>query len=175
MIEAISRKLAVQIKEANPDHPASLEVLKYSLAMIINIVGTLVVSLTAAWLLGHFAETLVAMAAFALLRMISGGHHLNSSEYCLLVTAVAANLIPYITLSDPTLNIITILSMLLALLFAPSNIEHTTRIPPRFFPLLKVVSIALIASNLLIKSDAIALALLIQTLLLIGKKEVSSS
>jgi accessory gene regulator B len=171
MIEAVSSKIAIQLKNTNPNHPASLDVLKYSIAMIINIMGTIILSLSMALLLGHFLDTVLAMASFAILRMVSGGYHLNSSAACMFITSFAANLIPYINLSSAQpIWILTLISMLLAILFAPSNIEQSSRIPKRYYPFLKYVSIVLIASNFIIQSDVMAISFLLQTLLLIDKR-----
>lgn len=167
MIEALSYKLATKIKDENPEHPASLEVLKFSIAAVINVVGTIILALSLSIILGHVEDTVLAMISFAALRAISGGYHLNSSAACMLITSVGANLIPYINLSQPFLFSFTVVSVLLALLFATNNIEHQTRIPKRFFPILKVCSVVLIASNFWFQSDILASSFLIQTLLLI--------
>ncbi|QJD85935.1 accessory gene regulator ArgB-like protein [Cohnella herbarum] len=167
MIEPLSLKLATKLKEANPEHPASLEVLKFSIAAVINVIGTIILALSLSFVLNHIAGTALALISFAALRAISGGYHLNSSMACMLITSITANLIPYINLST-TLNIgLTIFCLLLALLYAPSNIENQSRIPRRYYPLLKVVSAILIASNFFIQSDIIAISFLLQVLSLI--------
>lgn len=174
MIEVISQKIAVRIKEANPEHPASVEVLRYAMASVINITGTFVLAVLIGFLLGQTTDTILALAAFAILRSISGGYHLQSSIHCLVISAVVANIIPLISISDPVLVICTIISATLALFFAPSNIKRSSRIPARFYPLLKFLSMAIILCNLFLYSEVIACCFLLQSVLLIhlgGEKQ----
>ena len=174
MIESLSMKLATRIKQENPDHPASLEVLKFSIAAVLNVFGTIILSVTVAILLDHLWATVIAMVAFAALRGVSGGYHLNSSVGCLLITSAIANILPYIQLSDTIVVVFTVISMILALLFATNNIENQTRIPKKYFPLLRAVSVILIATNFIFQSDVVALAFLLQALSLIrigGERE----
>nr|WP_158594239.1 accessory gene regulator B family protein [Cohnella faecalis] len=77
MINALALKLAFQLKEANPNHPASLDVLRYAIASIINTAGTAIVAIILSLLLGHFSGAALALISFAVLRMISGGVILN--------------------------------------------------------------------------------------------------
>jgi accessory gene regulator B len=167
LINAVAGRMALRIKDANPDHPASLEVLKYAIAAIINLVGTIVVAVAAASFLGHLAGTITALISFALLRMISGGYHLGSSMYCLLITAAAANLIPYLTLSAPVILLLTAVSFILAAFFAPTNLEKSSRIPKKFYPALKYAALLLIAINFFYLSSVVAVCFFFQGLTLV--------
>ncbi|WP_169306766.1 accessory gene regulator ArgB-like protein [Cohnella pontilimi] len=167
MIDAISRKLAVNIKQANPEHPASVEVMRYAIASILNLVATILISIVAAYFFDHVANTVLALAAFLSLRMISGGRHLDSSVGCLLLTVALSNIIPFLHLPDTTIYILTSVSIVIAFFFAPCNMERTNRIPKRFYPLLKYLSMLYIASNLLILSTTICICFFIQCLTII--------
>ncbi|WEK54328.1 MAG: accessory gene regulator B family protein [Candidatus Cohnella colombiensis] len=167
MIETISSKMAHSIKRANPEHPASFEVLKYALASVINLVGTVLLAVLLAILLDHVVGTLVALVSFGMLRSVSGGYHMNSSVHCMIVTALAANAIPYIQLSSTVILIMTVVSVILAMLFAPSNIEKSSRIPARYYPLLKLIATLIISSNLLFNSSVAATCFLLQSSFLI--------
>lgn len=167
MIDALSSKVAHSIKQANPDHPASFNVLKFAVAGVINVVGTIIIALVAALFLGHVWPTVLALASFAMLRSVSGGYHLNSSSLCMLITAAAANIIPYIVLPQPAILTMTLVSMLLAFLYAPTNIEKSSRIPSRYYPVLKAVAVLLVSTNLFIHSSVIAICFLLQCLLLV--------
>lgn len=173
MIEAISRRMAIRMKEIHPAHPISTEVLAFALVSIINIFGTVMVSLLLALLLGQLKETALAMIAFAALRAISGGRHLKSGVTCILVTAIGANLIPmlarYIPFTTMTITCMTVVSMVLAAVFATRKIEHQTRIPKRYFPLLRVLSILLIASNFIFCNAIVAISHFIQSISLIRR------
>lgn len=169
MIQASSAKLARLLKEANPTHPASEAVLAYAIASTMNIAGTAIVAMAAAMLLGNAGEVAVALASFAVLRAISGGYHLKSGIGCIVVTSVCANAVPFIPVPVWGIYALTIAAMLLALAFAPSKIERSTRIPARYFPLLKLIAVFLIAVNLLLVSDIIAITVFIQCLTLLRK------
>jgi len=173
MIEAISRRMAIRMKEIHPNHPISTEVLAFALGSIINIFGTIVVALSLAAMLGQFKETALAMLAFAALRAISGGRHLKTSVTCMLVTSVGANLIPlaakYIPFSKYSIISMTVVGMVLAAVFATRKIEHQTRIPKKYYPLLRVLSVLLIATNLIFLNKIIAISHFVQCLLLIRR------
>jgi accessory gene regulator B len=63
--------------------------------------------------------------------------------------------------------IFTAVSLILILIYAPSGIERQSRIPRKYYPLLKLISFLLVASNLLIQADVLSVTFLIQALLLI--------
>ncbi len=172
MIAVLSKRLAYRLKEIHPSHPISVEVLTYALATIINVAGTIIVSLTVAAILGQVLETILAMVAFAVLRALSGGIHLKSSVACILITSAGANLIPlaaeYVT--PAMLVTMSVISMGLAAVFATRKIENQTRIPRRFFPHLRVLSVLLIGTNLIIQSPIIAVTFFIQSILLIRRR-----
>lgn len=167
MINTVSLRMAARIKEANPGHPASIDVLRYAIASLFNIFGTILVASVLGLVLGHLSAVALALTFFALLRMISGGRHLKSGIGCIAATSLAANVIPYISLSNPVNLSLTITSMVLAYFFAPNNLERTSRIPTRYYPMLKYVAILLIGINLLLHLDVLAIAFLIQCLSLI--------
>lgn len=79
-------KLANQIKRTVPDHPASIPVLKYVLALIINASMIIVLTLLASFFTGRTAEAVTILVAFALLRQMSGGIHLKTGMACVVVT-----------------------------------------------------------------------------------------
>jgi accessory gene regulator B len=173
MIETLSRRMAVRMKEIHPGHPISTEVLAFALGSIINIFGTIVVSLTLAAFLGQLQETALAMLAFAALRAISGGRHLKTSISCMLVTSIGANLIPmaakYIPFSKYSIILMTMISMALTAVFATRKIERQTRIPKKYYPLLRVLSVLLIATNFIFLNSIIAISHFIQSVLLIRR------
>ncbi|OUM97439.1 MAG: hypothetical protein BAA02_06215 [Paenibacillaceae bacterium ZCTH02-B3] len=171
MIETLSRRMAVRMKEIHPGHPISTEVLAFALGSIINIFGTIVLSLALAAVLGQMKETALAMLAFAALRAISGGRHLKTSVSCMLVTSAGANLIPLAATCIPftkySIILMTATSMALAAVFATRKIERQTRIPKKYFPHLRVLSVLLIATNFIFLNPIIAISHFIQSVLLI--------
>lgn len=174
MINAVATRLATQIKKSVPEHPSSVEVLKYSIAFLLNAVLTTLLTLVIASALGKFAESAVALAGFALLRQFSGGIHLKSGLLCIIISTTGALTLAFVQLDKPLLYVLTILSLLLALWFAPSRIERQTRIPHHYYPLLKYISMLIIASNLVFHSSVLAASFFVQCLTLIkGRRRVT--
>ncbi|MBY3623764.1 accessory regulator AgrB [Acinetobacter sp. CUI P1] len=174
MIEFVAGRMAEGIKHRAPDHPASLAVLKHALAVLINTVSIITFSLVAATVTGHLKETVTILISFAMLRMVSGGLHLKTGSMCVLVTTSLFFAISYVDFNARGILVLNIASVILALLFAPSGIEKQSRIPPKYYPLLKVVSVLMISSNFLIGSSTIAACFFVQALTLISRKEVKS-
>lgn len=172
MIDQISLKMAVAVKNRAPEHPASLAVLKHALAVSINTLSIIILSVIGGVLTGHTKEVIIIMASFALLRMISGGFHLKTGDMCVVVTTSLFVGLSYVNVNHLLTSIITIISILIALLFAPSGIENQSRIPKKYYPHLKVASVILISLNLIVGSAVIAACFLVQSLTLIPRKEV---
>lgn len=167
MIEILASKLAVKIKKVVPEHPATEAVLKFSLALVINALLIIILSITLSFFTGKIKETLVVLVSFAILRQISGGLHLKSGIWCVVGTT---SLVMIISLSHPSyvgVQVLNVTGILLAMVYAPSGIEKQSRIPTKYYPVLKVMSCLLIASNLLIQSPVLALSFFVQCLTLI--------
>lgn len=169
MIDSLAQKLAVTIKGANPDHPASLNVLKFSLGIVLNFVFIVLLSLTGAAILGVIKETVIVMVSFALLRQLSGGVHLRSGMACIIVSTIGILLISYLANHLDSKAILTLngVNVMLAGVFAPSRIEKQTRINKRYFPILKILSTLIVASNFLFNSPILAATFCVQCLTLI--------
>ncbi|NEU25285.1 accessory gene regulator ArgB-like protein [Paenibacillus ottowii] len=167
MIETVALKLANQIKRTVPDHPASVPVLKYALALILNATMIIVLTLFASFFTGRMVEAVTILIAFALLRQVSGGIHLKTGMACVVVTSVAFTYISCISLNNGWTNLFTGIALILVLCFAPSRIEKQSRIPVRFYPLLRLLSSLLVCTNFVIGSSVVAVAFLLQSLTLI--------
>lgn len=170
MIEAMATRMAEGIKRKAPEHPASVAVLKHSLAVLINTVSILVLSICVGIGTGRLREVVVVLVSFALLRMVSGGIHLKSGTWCVIVTTLSVTVLAHIDLIPAVVPWITTISLVLAAIFAPTDLRRQSRIPERFYPLLKVVSVVMIASNFFLASSTIAISFLLQTLLLIPRR-----
>jgi Accessory gene regulator B. len=118
-------------------------------------------------LFDNYRETMQVLFAFGLLRMISGGYHFKSASVCIVVSAGVAALLPFVELSIFYINILNITNMVLTIILSPSRIEEQTRIPSKYFPLLKIGSTVLVASNFLFQSQLLAITWFIQVLSLI--------
>ncbi len=172
MVDGLSRQLAVGIKKVVPESPQSVEVLKYSISFILNTLFIIGFSLLISLFTGKVNEVIIVLIGYAILRQVSGGVHLKSGTLCIIVSTAGATALSFVSFNSMILLLVTALSLLLALVFAPSRIEKQTRIPAKYYPLLKLASLAIIASNLVIQSDVLAAAFLLQTLTLIRGREV---
>jgi accessory gene regulator B len=168
-MHTIAYKIAISLKKRAPNHHGSVEVLQFAVEALLNTCSTIILALGISLFTGKLAATGLALISFALLRMLSGGFHLKNGWSCTLVSAITANLVSFGHYSFTTITLMTGISIILAAVFAPSRIEEQTRIPVKYFPVLKVLSMVLISSNLFIGSSVIATAFLIQSLLLIKK------
>ncbi|XEC96010.1 accessory gene regulator B family protein [Paenibacillus tarimensis] len=170
MLKTLSKGIAARIKESAPDHPASAAVLQYSISFILNAVVIIVLSILISLFTGRTTDVLIALFIFALLRQISGGFHLKSGTACVVVSVAAANILPFIQLNNTGVLVSTIISMILVIFFAPSRIEKQTKIPKSWYPMLKMIALIIVGSNLLIKSDIIACTVLLQSITLITRR-----
>ncbi|MFB0841743.1 accessory gene regulator ArgB-like protein [Paenibacillus oleatilyticus] len=168
MIESLALKLATIIKNANTEETHSIEVMKYSLAMLINIFLVLFASFILGILTGKLLETLQAFTFFFIIRSISGGYHMRTLVGCFIISTSAFVIVPHIPISPFWANVLTCVSGLLFLIYAPKSHEQNN-IPSQFKLLLKSVSVVIVCSNILIESPIFALTSLLQGILLIPK------
>jgi len=167
MVEKLSYHLAHWLKSELPEHPYSIARLQFGFHLLLNTILTLLTATLLGLLFGNLRDTMLVLLAFGALRMISGGYHFKSPVVCILGTATVSVLLPRLELSYFYITSINITNMVLTMIFSPSRIEEQTRIPPKYFPLLKVCSTALVASNFLFHSQLLAITWLVQVLSLI--------
>jgi len=167
LINALANTIAVGIKAKVPEHPASVAVLQYSISFILNTISVIVLALGISLITGRTMETVVALVAFAALRQVSGGYHLKSGLYCILISTLVILLLSFADFNSTVTMSLNIISAVLVLLFAPSKIERQTKIPARFFPLLKVIGLLMVATSGFIGYPVLAAAFFVQSLTLI--------
>lgn len=170
MIDFLAGRLAFKIKQANPEQTASVEVMKFSLIIVLNAFSIVALSLMIGAASGKFAETALTLFSFALLKFFSGGSHLKSSGQCVLWSTAAMTILPHIPVNLHWMLGLTSASLLLVAVFAPSKIQQKKRIPEKYNPVLKIISILIVASNFLLFSDVMAKAFFLQSLTLIRKR-----
>lgn len=172
IIDKMSEKIALTFKRINPEETASVEVMKFSLALILNFAFIFLFSSIIGLLLGTFWATLLSLFAFGMLRFVSGGVHLPVSEYCVAVSTAIFVIIPHLPINDMWCIILNIVSLVLVLLFAPSRIENQSRIPRKYYPMLKVIAAVMVALNFWFMSGVLAITYFIQSTLLIRRLKV---
>ncbi|MBB6675327.1 accessory gene regulator ArgB-like protein [Cohnella nanjingensis] len=167
MIDAVSWRIARGIKSAVPEHPLSVEVLKYAVSFVLNTGSIIVFSLAISFFTGRVAEVLTVLVAYALLRQVSGGLHLKSGTLCVVASTAGITAMSFADFGPAAVTVANLAALLLAAVYAPSRIEGQTRIPKKYYPLLRFVSIIIVSSNFLIQSPILAAAFLVQCVTLI--------
>lgn len=166
-MNSLANRIAVSIKKANPEETHSVEVMEYALGIILNTLLIIVSTAIIGLFMDRFAECMTFLLCFCILRLSSGGFHLNTALACNIVTTFISTALPsFITLSDTVLWIANIISLVIMLVFAP-NPDKNVRIPTSMYPMLKLVSIAMVSSNFFLQSTVIGLAFLAQSLTVI--------
>ncbi|GIO57949.1 accessory gene regulator B family protein [Paenibacillus cineris] len=172
IIEAVSLRIAEGIKRQVPEHKSSVNVLKHAISIVLNVVLIVAATLIVSLFTGNTKEAAIALVSFALLRQFSGGLHLKTGISCVLVTTALFTAISYIDLSVMYLQILNALSLLLVLIYVPCKIEKQSRIPKKYYPVLRVICAVMVLASMLIQSPTLAVTFFVQALSLIHRKEV---
>ncbi|WP_027087151.1 accessory gene regulator B family protein [Cohnella panacarvi] len=167
MIRILSRGIAKKIKTVVPHHPVSEQVLAYSISFLLNTIFVILFSMLVSLFTGRYIETAIALFSYAIIRQASGGFHFESGWLCIVASTAAITAISFSNFGDSILIILTFLSLLIALVFSPSRIEKQTRIPKRYYPLLKVLSMVIISTSFLFGSSVVTTSFFVQSLTLI--------
>lgn len=160
MIELISGKIVTRIKNADPDIKTSHEVLNYALILLIGkymiISGIIIVGI----ITGSLFNSIVSYMSFAALRKYTGGKHMSSMSLCVVVSITILSLAPHIHFNDYTGIVINVISLILVLVYAPSNIP--------FDPFTsKLFGSVLIGLNIFANYDVVTFNFFIQAITLI--------
>lgn len=172
MLENLSGWIAAKIKNIVPEHPASYAVLKFALAIVLNVVFVVGFTLLVSLITGKVEEAVLILISFALLRQVSGGVHLKSGLGCVLFTTALFTALSYVQAGMFYVQLMNGLSLLLVLLLAPIGIDKQTRIPKKHWPKLKFIGAALVIMNIFIASPVIAASFMAQavSLVIVWKK-----
>lgn len=166
MIESLSYRIAAYIKGCNEEETASIEVMKYSLSLILNNLSVFACTALIGYFLGVLDKALIAYGSFALLRFFSGGYHHKSLDWCVVLSVMLFIGISFVPVSSTVAIVLTVLALILVGYLAPNNMRNTT-ISPRIIPYFKMVSCFIVALSLLFHSDVMTLAIFSQSVLLI--------
>jgi accessory gene regulator B len=159
-IDRLALRTAKAIR-ANYPEAASEQVLFYSLCLLINSSIAILTALFISWITGHFLKALLVIFVYTLLRYVSGGLHLSTSLRCCIYSICMFTLLTHITIDYAPLHLGTVLTLLAALILlknAPQGIRNVSRIDPKYYPVLKGISVTVAASNLFFQSSAFLLA-----------------
>ncbi|WP_167747185.1 accessory gene regulator ArgB-like protein [Cohnella luojiensis] len=164
MVGAIALLIAEAIKKVEPEKTASIAVMKYSLEVIIQTLLTLLYIGIIGILTDALTETMFGALGFVVLRFFSGGLHLRTAIHCSITSTILISIAPHIPLNGKWIIIVTGVSFVLMLCFAPSNIERHARIPKKYFPFLKLISTLIVALNFFFLESYLAMVFLFQAI-----------
>lgn len=168
MIEWLSNKTANKIKNTNPDNTSSIEVLVYGLKIIYNTSIIILLSTIYGLFIGNVYDIIVALVAFAVLRFFTGGHHVSSSDLCVLITVGLVIVISQVDLNYVSSWMLNLFSLILIFAFSPYKVEPHIELFKKMVQYFKYIAFAIIVSNLFIfNSDVLTLVYFAQSLTLI--------
>lgn len=102
ILNSLALKISLAIKKTNPEETVSVEVMQYSLSIILNTLLTFIVTMSIGLVLNNFIETLIFYLSLSSLRIFSGGVHLKSATACNIVTILICSMTPiYFSLQVP--------------------------------------------------------------------------
>jgi len=170
-MKTVARSIATKIKETDREGTHSIEVMEYSLTILLNTLFIIVISLVIGWLTNELVSTLIAICSILVIRIVSGGPHIKSMWGCNIFSVLLCTVIPHVPILIP-IFILNIISAVIMLIFSPRP-DDNAKMPRKYFPYLKVISVALVCSNFFVNNDVIALAFFIQaiTIITFGKEE----
>ena len=109
----------------------SVDVIVYALDIATNTLAIIVLSLIAGLITGEAGETALTLIVFAFIRYLSGGYHLKSGVYCIILSTVLVSLMPHIHLTPAWTYALNGLALGLFMIFAPANLDKHARISPK--------------------------------------------
>lgn len=169
MIETFARNIAYRIKLADPEGQTSVEVMEYALGGYLNFITTVILSCLGGWITGEIINTLIAAAAFGVIRYFSGGLHMKSLTACAIVSALIFTLIPHIELSGLIVLILNTVAAVIFLLCAPNTYEElASPVLPDIVS--KTISVIIVLLNFIVVSPVLALVFIVQGILILPWK-----
>ncbi|EJW14470.1 accessory gene regulator ArgB-like protein [Paenibacillus alvei] len=169
MIERWANYMALRIKAADPEGQTSVEVMEYGLGVYLNFFVTVILSCLGGWVTGEIINTLIAAAAFGILRYFSGGVHMKSLTACAIVSALIFTLIPHIELSASIVLILNTVAVGIFLICAPNTYEELAR-PLLSNTVSKILAVIIVLFNFIIVSPVLALVFMVQGILILPWK-----
>ncbi|MFF2887872.1 accessory gene regulator B family protein [Paenibacillus sp. NPDC057967] len=169
-ISVLATRLAEGIVKEAPEFSNRVGRIRHTLVFLLNIVPIILLTTIIGLVTGRLIEMWTVLLSFAILRQVSGGIHMGTSEMCILVTTIGATVLSFAEFHLAAIHIMTSISLILVLIYAPSRIEGRTLFPKKYFKYLKIAAAILILSNFFIQSSVIAAAFLAQSFMIIRLK-----
>ncbi len=171
MIGKISNEIAGYLKKQEPENTPSIAVMAYSLYIILHATITTFFIIFVALFLDSFTVTAYTLLYFIILRFFAGGYHLHSSLLCTVLSVLLICAAPLIHIPLEWLPYLIGVNLLFIIIYAPRNIKGYARIPEKYYSYMKLVSLAVVASNLYWLDASLVTVSLFHAILLIPKQE----
>jgi accessory gene regulator B len=163
MIEKISLRIAAKIKETNPDQTKSIEIMTYSLSILINLFLTIAVIVIFGLVTGLTFEIIITLVYLMGLRSFSGGYHFKSLLICSVFSSFLLILIPFIYVSDVISICINLFSVIVMLGLAPVNFKETSIVKENNFIFYKIAAVCMVMVSMFFNNDSITIINLVQS------------
>ncbi|KAF6620504.1 accessory gene regulator B family protein [Paenibacillus sp. EKM102P] len=171
IIDHFVDKVSHQLKNKYPDELPSYGIIRYALKFIITNTIPIFLIIMFSLIFGNLKESLIAILGFSLLRIFSGGFHFQTPEKCIIFSTVMIILISELGYYFTTHTFIMfIVSLLIVLIYAPSDIQNQTKVKKENYKWFKIISLLLVSIFYLIDNPISNLAILVQSILLIRLK-----
>jgi accessory gene regulator B len=166
IIPKLSSKLAQNIRKHH-EGAASEAVLKFALVVVLNTATIILAVLLATFFTGHLAEGALVLFLFALLRYVSGGAHLHSSDACTLISILIMIFLAHISFPYWSLGlIVNIITVIILLILAPKGIEEVRKLNSSHLIFYKWLSVAIVCANFYFQNSLVSATFFVQALTL---------
>lgn len=127
MFEKWAVALADQIKKINPEETEPHDVLVFGFTILLNLLFTFLLLLIAGWLIGAPLLTVEVTLSFMILRILTGGAHLDRSIACSITTMILVLTFVWLPVSPVLLFCYFVVSLILIVRFAPYYEPHQVK------------------------------------------------
>lgn len=167
IIDSLATKLARSIR-VNYQDAASEKSLKYALILLINTIITISIIFIICLFTHHLFEGFIVVTYFFVLRYISGGAHLYTSEACTMTSIIILTSIAHLHFNYWNYGfIINTVAVIVFCIYAPEGInQKVSKINPKYYPLLKIISILMVSSNFIFHSFMLSVLCITQAFFL---------
>ncbi|MEJ9150713.1 accessory gene regulator ArgB-like protein [Bacillus smithii] len=124
MFEKWAVALADQIKKINPEETEPHDVLVFGFTILFNLLFTFLLLLIVGWIIGVPLLTVEVTLSFMILRILTGGAHLDRSIACSITSSLLVLTFVWLPVSPILLFCYFVASLLLIARFAPYYEPH---------------------------------------------------
>lgn len=165
MITRLSTHIANFIRKNNAQ-AASMDVLMFSLEVVLNALVVTITVLIAGAVTGDFGKAAILLASYVTLRFFSGGMHLPTSKLCNVISIGMFLCLLYLPITYWNVGLIlNSIALVFVVFYAPTkDIMHLNLLGPKYTMHFKVVSVLMVLTNFWLQMPVLALAFFAQSL-----------